>query len=141
MLIYTLLDSVGLLKKMKSSSPSLVSSLMCDELFKAAQHIDSNMKFYEVELWREFREHCRMLSSLPPWRSSRSCLMPRRTSTRAPRTSWPSSVYSPLPTPHPPRGGGGPGPLPGGLCALYGHDGHHHCGMICKEYCWYSTLA
>ena len=60
----TLLDSAGLLKKIKSSSPALVSSLMWGEFFQAAQHIDSKMKVDEVELRREFREYCRMLGSL-----------------------------------------------------------------------------
>ena len=60
----SLLDSAGLMKKIKSSSPSLVSSLMWDEFYKAAQRIDSNMKVDEVELRREFREYCRVLGSL-----------------------------------------------------------------------------
>ena len=60
----SLLDSAGLMKKIKSSSPSLVSSLMWDEFYKAAQRIDSNMKVGEVELRREFREYCRVLGSL-----------------------------------------------------------------------------
>ena len=33
----SLLDSAGLMKKIKSISPSLVSSLMWDEFYKAAQ--------------------------------------------------------------------------------------------------------
>ena len=51
----SLLDSAGLQKKIKSSSPSLVSSLMWDEFYKAAKRIDSKMEVDEVELRREFR--------------------------------------------------------------------------------------
>jgi hypothetical protein len=61
----SLLDSAGLQKKVKSSSPSLVSSLMWDEFFKAAQRIDSKIEVDKVELRREFREYCRMLGALP----------------------------------------------------------------------------
>ena len=61
----SLLDSAGLMKKVKSSSPSLVSSLMWSEFYKAAQRIDSKMKVDEVELRRDFREYCRVLGSLP----------------------------------------------------------------------------
>ena len=61
----SLLDSAGLQKKIKSSSPSLVSSLMWDEFYKAAKRIDSKMEVDEVELRREFREYCRVLGSLP----------------------------------------------------------------------------
>ena len=61
----SLLDSAGLQKKIKSSSPSLVSSLMWDEFYQAAKRIDSNMEVDEVELRREFREYCRVLGSLP----------------------------------------------------------------------------
>ena len=53
----TLLDSAGLMKKIKSSSPSLVSRLMWGEYFKAAKRIDSDMKIDEVELRRDFREY------------------------------------------------------------------------------------
>ena len=60
----SLLDSAGLMKKVKSSSPSLVSSLMWSEFYKAAQRIDSKMKVDEVELRRDFREYCRVLGSL-----------------------------------------------------------------------------
>ena len=61
----SLLDSAGLQKKIKSSSPSLVSSLMWDEYYQAAQHINSKIEVDEVELRREFREYCIMLGSLP----------------------------------------------------------------------------
>ena len=60
----SLLDSAGLMKKIKSSSPSLESSLMWDEFYKAAQRIDSNLKVDEVELCRKFRKYCRVLGSL-----------------------------------------------------------------------------
>ena len=60
----SLLDSSGLQKKIKSSSPSLVSSLMWGEFYKAAKRIDSKMEVDEVELRREFREYCKVLGSL-----------------------------------------------------------------------------
>ena len=58
----SLLDSAGLMKKVKSSSPSLVSSLMWSEFYKAAQRIDSNMK---AESWWSWQQGSRRFLTDP----------------------------------------------------------------------------
>ena len=63
-ILNTVLDSAGLRAKIKSSSPALTSSLTWRKFFIAAEKVDSNMLVEEEELRLQYRDYCRVLSSL-----------------------------------------------------------------------------